>query len=798
MGIADLWPVLSTAAGEREAFPVFLSKFYRQNGRPPRLAIDAYMFLFWSQLPTLEVLDESVQRRILRNFMAKLWYLVQNNVLFVVVFDGKFKPGKLRHGFIPELPESLSYDEALAYFLKISSSSYSEGNNLVESLKKILQRNRIDWVQAPAEAEAECAWLQRLGVVDYVVSDDSDTLVFGATKILRSFNRVKFYDQDNNPVLSSTDYYVTPLEMEQVTKITGLDRDRCVFIAVLRGGDYSSGSEGIGITRAKELAMCGTTLLLDSPRKRPQDFGSFPDFSKTFVNSFLDMDKRKSVLIDPYYAIKNELDRAESLASFTQHLNLFLEQDAKGIFGRATKLKDSIKIDDYYAMLYFFPFVSKKVFKFTPNSVSFGELNDVKHDLSVTVPGKCARTNVIASPDIIGHLVIDDTLGQVFETDCSFNATKFSLPRERKYNLRPFAVKLLADEKFWNHIHFVRRREFESITLAVLRFERVALNEAVYLKKMNKDQRIDQFELVEQGSQIEPNQEGKTQREIPGSKEDPENAQVEYLEDGEKELTVLVPLEVVAYVSAWYASEGQRSPTRKSPKKRPPLQKTTLDTLWSKIPKPTSNGSRTQVEKLTNPFETVNLNVTEVTTVNTAKTNTQTQPAARRQKETKKELVFIDLTETDSLQTNTCMVPLPSKGSSKLAIGINRSRSPSPTPTGKNRTMRKSPRRKNNSALLPGQTTVTSFFRASPKAPLPREPFFVPSDEETESYEKLHLQISRVPPLTRNLSAIAFTGSPVPSPYTSPCPSPRTSPSKRAAMELSPDSSPVKISRRFS
>lgn len=40
-------------------------------------------------------------------------------------------------------------------------------------------------LKAPGEAEAELAYLNRLGVIDAVLSDDVDTFLFGATMVVR-------------------------------------------------------------------------------------------------------------------------------------------------------------------------------------------------------------------------------------------------------------------------------------------------------------------------------------------------------------------------------------------------------------------------------------------------------------------------------------------------------------------------------------------------------------------------------------------------------------------------------------
>lgn len=44
------------------------------------------------------------------------------------------------------------------------------------------------WIQAPGEAEAELAHLNQLGHVDGIMSDDCDSLVFGAKVLLKKYD----------------------------------------------------------------------------------------------------------------------------------------------------------------------------------------------------------------------------------------------------------------------------------------------------------------------------------------------------------------------------------------------------------------------------------------------------------------------------------------------------------------------------------------------------------------------------------------------------------------------------------
>lgn len=46
-------------------------------------------------------------------------------------------------------------------------------------------------VQAPGEAEAQCSYLNKIGKVDAVCTEDTDSLVFGTQLLLREMNNKK-------------------------------------------------------------------------------------------------------------------------------------------------------------------------------------------------------------------------------------------------------------------------------------------------------------------------------------------------------------------------------------------------------------------------------------------------------------------------------------------------------------------------------------------------------------------------------------------------------------------------------
>ena len=97
----------------------------------------------------------------------------------------------------------------------------------------------IPYVEAPAEAEAQCVALEALGLVDGVVTEDSDVFVFGGKTVYRHI----FDDQKYVEVYLSSD----------AERDLALGRNQFVALAMLLGGDYTDGVKGVGIVNGMEI-----------------------------------------------------------------------------------------------------------------------------------------------------------------------------------------------------------------------------------------------------------------------------------------------------------------------------------------------------------------------------------------------------------------------------------------------------------------------------------------------------------------------------------------------------------------
>jgi len=117
--------------------------------------------------------------------------------------------------------------------------------------KQLLKQFGLTFHIAPGEAEAECALLQREGIVDAVLSEDVDTLMFGSGLTFRNWS-----PESNKSKIPT---HVNVYESEKTKNgPSGLDCEGMILVALMSGGDYiPEGVPGCGPKLACEAARAG-------------------------------------------------------------------------------------------------------------------------------------------------------------------------------------------------------------------------------------------------------------------------------------------------------------------------------------------------------------------------------------------------------------------------------------------------------------------------------------------------------------------------------------------------------------
>lgn len=145
-----------------------------------------------------------------------------------------------RSSSIAGIEELEAAEAALRTDLRSAAKGVGEvTETMTTEVMALLRLFGVPYVVAPMEAEAQCAALELAGIVQGVVSDDSDAFLFGSRCVYRNiFTEQKF---------------VEVYRMEDVTRELGLSRDDLVRLALLLGSDYTEGVSGVGPVNALEV-----------------------------------------------------------------------------------------------------------------------------------------------------------------------------------------------------------------------------------------------------------------------------------------------------------------------------------------------------------------------------------------------------------------------------------------------------------------------------------------------------------------------------------------------------------------
>ena len=127
---------------------------------------------------------------------------------------------------------------------KQARDSDGVSDEMVASCQRLLQLFGVPFITAPAEAEAQCAQLERAGLVDGIVTEDNDTFLFGGRRVYR-----RLFDQARDVEL----YLMDDVEAE-----LKLGRNELIQLACLLGSDYTDGVRGVGVVNGVEVVRAFT------------------------------------------------------------------------------------------------------------------------------------------------------------------------------------------------------------------------------------------------------------------------------------------------------------------------------------------------------------------------------------------------------------------------------------------------------------------------------------------------------------------------------------------------------------
>lgn len=230
--------------------PTTLSKYKGKT-----LAVDTYGWLHRGLiLCAQDLCTDAPTRGYVTSVMKKVDMLRHFGVEPYMVFDGSPLPTK-EATHIERKQKRDKAKEAANALLKKGNKSLAWKEfmkaaavtpEMAKSIMVELDRKHVKYVVAPYEADPQMVFLEKVGLVDGILSEDSDLLVFGCNKLITKLNdygECIEIDRANFVKLKKTPYLAT------------FTQAQWRLIAILSGCDYTKGIPGVGLKTAFNIVQ---------------------------------------------------------------------------------------------------------------------------------------------------------------------------------------------------------------------------------------------------------------------------------------------------------------------------------------------------------------------------------------------------------------------------------------------------------------------------------------------------------------------------------------------------------------
>lgn len=186
--------------------------------------------------------------------------IVEMGIKPIYVFDGvppALKEVEVKRRMKVKEKALIMYEHALQEGRIEEARLYAQATSrlkdyMTKDSKRLLDLMGIPWIQAPSEGEAQAAHLVKCGDADYCASQDYDSLLFGASRLVRNMTisgrrklpRKKLYIE------------IVPeiVELEHVLNECGITYEQLVDVGILIGTDFNpEGIKNVGPKTALKL-----------------------------------------------------------------------------------------------------------------------------------------------------------------------------------------------------------------------------------------------------------------------------------------------------------------------------------------------------------------------------------------------------------------------------------------------------------------------------------------------------------------------------------------------------------------
>jgi flap endonuclease-1 len=202
----------------------------------------------------------------LYGLLYRINFLYSKDILPLICFDGKVSP--LKRVETKDYLNDISYARE-QYKKAINNNNKKKAKiialskeflwpNVILEAKRTLSAFGVPFIDSPASAESQCAYLVREKFADYSNSQDYDSLLFGCPKVIQNLSKSM-----RRKVHGKWRYIkIVPsiISLEDTLNTLEVSLFQLIDIAILIGTDYNDGVKEIGPKTALKFAKKYETL----------------------------------------------------------------------------------------------------------------------------------------------------------------------------------------------------------------------------------------------------------------------------------------------------------------------------------------------------------------------------------------------------------------------------------------------------------------------------------------------------------------------------------------------------------
>eukprot|EP01124_Arcella_intermedia_P037255 TRINITY_DN9934_c0_g1_i4.p1 TRINITY_DN9934_c0_g1~~TRINITY_DN9934_c0_g1_i4.p1 ORF type:complete len:914 (-),score=285.92 TRINITY_DN9934_c0_g1_i4:48-2789(-) len=306
-----------------------------------RVAVDGYVWLHKGVYGcSKEIVQNIPTDKYVKYCMDNIKVLMEHGITPVIVFDGANLPMKQ----LEEEERRESREKYKAQAVEYTKQGkFNEANECYKKVVDItpaiayrfireLKIHGIEFIVAPYEADAQLAYLSQIGFVDAIISEDSDLLPYGASRVIYKFDKKSGTGQE---------ILISDLRNNKELDFRSFNKDNFRHMCILSGCDYLKNIAGVGVKKAHQFVSrfkCPSRIIqaMRQVHKVPHNYeNDFKRADLTFLHQWVwDPVQKKIVPL-------NHFEQDVNLDDFS-HLGLKIDDKvgqliAEGIINPTTK-----------------------------------------------------------------------------------------------------------------------------------------------------------------------------------------------------------------------------------------------------------------------------------------------------------------------------------------------------------------------------------------------------------------------------------------------------------------------------